>query len=374
MRVYIVSHLHKPGIKEGGGGVSTYTFAKAFREQGHEVIIVSEPEEIDKRSDVVWHQNIKNIERTVRICKKFSLPLIATVNSNVTCCTGAHITNESKYGTPCTSCSFIGAFNCLLFNKRNQNRSGSLKLQMRKLSFVAAPLYLRNMKMRIRALNECDAVVCCSPTLKELLELSGVHNNIYVIPSPIEKIFLSYSGERLFDERVALFCGSPSWIKGAHLAAEAVSKIDGLKLVFSRNIKGKIGEYIKRILGDRIIICEVPYKDMPKLYYSAYVTLFASIWFEPLGRVWAESCMCGTPVVAFKGRGGASDYLKHEETALLSDYDVDEYAEQIKRLFEDEALYKKISRNAREYAKKNFSADVIAKKYEKVFEEVLERK
>ncbi|HDN83550.1 MAG TPA: hypothetical protein ENG50_04215, partial [Candidatus Altiarchaeales archaeon] len=141
MRVCIVSHLHKPGIKEGGGGVSTYTFAKAFRERGHEVIIVSEPEEIDKRSDVVWHQNIKNIERTVRICKKFSLPLIATVNSNVTCCTGAHITNESKYGTPCTSCSFIGAFKCLLLNKRNQNRSGSLELHMRKLSFVATPLY-----------------------------------------------------------------------------------------------------------------------------------------------------------------------------------------------------------------------------------------
>jgi len=371
MRVCIVSHLHKPGIKEGGGGVSTYTFAKAFRERGHEVIIVSEPEEIDKRSDVVWHQNIKNIERTVRICKKFSLPLIATVNSNVTCCTGAHITNESKYGTPCTSCSFIGAFKCLLLNKRNQNRSGSLELHMRKLSFVATPLYFRNMKMRIRALNECDAVVCCSPTLKELLELSGVHNNIYVIPSPIEKIFLSYSGERLFDERVALFCGPPSWIKGAHLAAEAVSKIDGLKLVFSRNIKGKIGKYIRRILGDRIIICEVPYKDMPKLYHSAYVTLFASIWFEPLGRVWAESCLCGTPVVAFKDRGGASDYLKHEKTALLSDYNVDEYAEQIRRLIEDKALYRKISRNAREYAKKNFLADVVAKKYEKVFEEVL---
>ena len=45
----------------------------------------------------------------------------------------------------------------------------------------------------------------------------------------------------------------------------------------------------------------------------------------------------------------------------------------IKRLFEDETLYKKISRNAREYAKKNFLADVVAKKYEKVFEKVVKK-
>ena len=58
---------------------------------------------------------------------------------------------------------------------------------------------------------------------------------------------------------------------------------------------------------------------------------------------------------------------------MISDFNVEAYAEQIKRLFEDEALYKKISRNAREYAKKNFLADVVARKYEKVFEEVVKK-
>jgi len=156
------------------------------------------------------------------------------------------------------------------------------------------------------------------------------------------------------------------------LAAEAVSKIENVKLAYAGVLRAKNKKIVMNFLGKRaIFLGKIPSKLMKNYYYSAHVVLFPSIWFEAFGRAWAEACMCGKPVVAFKGRGGASDYLKHEETALLSDYDVDEYAEQIKRLFEDEALYRKISRNAREYAKKNFSADVIAKKYEKVFEEVL---
>ena len=371
MKICIVSHTYNPDIK-GGGSISTYTFVKALRERGHEVVVVKNPKKIVKDADIILHQNIKYMVETQKICKDQSIPLVVTVNSNITCCSGAHITNESKYGVPCMKCSFFGALRCLLLNKRNQNRSGSLRLHMRKLSFLATPVYFNNLRSRVNTLNKCDAIVCCSPTLKKLLKISGVTNEkIFVIPSPIESIFSDEKSEKLFDEKVALFCGAPTWIKGAHLAAEAVSKIDNLKLVFSRKLKGSIGEYIKKILKDRVVICEVPYSDMPKLYNSAYVTLFPSIWYEPLGRVWAESCMCGTPVIAFKDRGGASDFLVHEKTALLSDYNVNDYANQIRRLLEDEKLHRKISRNAREFAKKNFSAEVVAKKYEKVFEEVL---
>ena len=50
--------------------------------------------------------------------------------------------------------------------------------------------------------------------------------------------------------------------------------------------------------------------------------------------------------MAFNGRGVASDFLEHEKTGLLPDYDLD-----------DDALYRRISRNAQEYAKKNLLAD-----------------
>jgi len=361
-------------IRGGGGFISVRIHIESMSRLGHDVVILSKPNpDIMRDADIVWHHNIKNLVMVQHICEKLNLPLVVTVNSFITCPMAAHIRNEDpKYGKPCERCSLKGVFTCLLLNKQNQNRKITWKAKMRKFSFLLSPFYYYNMKLRLDALNKANRIICISPTLMSMLKKAGIdENKMIVIPQPVDPSYLNPPRYKLFYDRVALFVGAASWIKGAHLAAEAVSKLCDVKLAFVGGIT-VLKPYIEKLLGKRaIFVGSVPAEEMKKYYYSAHIVLFPSIWYEAFGRVWAESCMCGTPVVAFKGRGGASDYLKHEKTALLSDYDVDEYAEQIKRLFEDEALYKKISRNAREYAKKNFSADVVAKKYEKVFEEVL---
>ena len=371
MKICLVSPTEKGGY--GGGFVSTRILAKALEERGYDIHFAYSYKEIAKDSDIVLHQNIKYLIQTQKFCERKNLHLVVTVNSFISCCTGTHVINKTKYGSSCYKCNLWKAFNCFLWNKRN--RYPSTKERLKALTVI--PRFY-NLKRRIKALNKVDKVICISPTMRKMLGINGVkEEKMEVIPQPVDSSFLEDPGVRLFDERVALFTSGTSWIKGAHLATEAISKISEIKLVFTGSINKSdpIFGQISNSLGDRaIFVGVVPAEEMKKYYYSAHVVLFPSIWFEAFGRVWAEACMCGKPVVAFKGRGGASDYLKHEETALLSDYDVDEYAEQIKRSFEDEALYKKISRNAREYAKKNFLADVDAKKYEKVFKEVLEGK
>ena len=367
MKIAVVSQVYKKG---GGGAISTYLLVSALRDLGHEVKVMQTLEDISP--DIVLHQNIKGLVKTQKICERRNIPLIVTINSNITCPTSAHITNETKYGVPCLNCSLLKCVSCHIWNKREKEYTKTKRVLSIFESF--AKYVLRN--LRIKTLNKVDKIVCVSPSLRERLASAGVDKSkIEVIIQPVDKSFFNDPGVRHFEEKVALFAGAISWIKGAHLAAEAISKLNDIKLVYVGGAGDRMRKIIRSFLKERaIFVGKIPYERMPEYYYSAHVTLFPSIWFDPHGRVWTESCACGTPVVAFKGRGGASDYLKHEETALLSDYDVDEYAEQIKRLFEDEALYKKISRNAREYAKKNFSADVVAKKYEKIFEEVLERK
>jgi len=374
MKICIASQKPKywGGRYWGGGSVSTNTLANALKNMGYEISFAEHPKEISN-SDIVLHTNIKYLVETQKICEKKSLPLVVTVNSFISCCNGSHVTNKDpKYGVSCEKCNLIGAINCSIKNKNNDWRS------MRRRIFdylTPIPRFILRY-MRIRALNNSDRVICISPTMKKMLQIAGVEEEkMIVIPQPVDASFLEDPNIRLFNEKVCLFAGGISWIKGAHLAAEAVSKLNDIKIIFIGGVTEKMKRQIQDFLRDRaIFVGVVPAEEMKKYYYSAHVVLFPSIWFEAFGRTWAEACMCGKPVVAFKGRGGASDYLKHEETALLSDYDVDEYAEQIKRSFEDEALYKKISRNAREYAKKNFLADVVAKKYEKVFKEVLEGK
>jgi len=374
MKIYFISKdIKNLANKASGGGKSSETLLKYLTELGDDVKIFNSASELksgikSEKPDIVLHQNIQEMVLTQRICEKNDVPLVITVNSFISCCTSMHITNRTKYGEPCYKCSFPKCFECMFSGIKYAYPSMHLRIK----DTLLTPAYYTIRRLRIRALNKADKVICISPTMKKMIELAGVDTQkIEVIPQPIDPYFLNPPESNIFDGLDIAFISSTHWFKGAHLAAEAISKLDNIRLVIAGG-ETKTGNYIKQMLADRAIFVGMLSKEeMKKYYYSAHVVLFPSIWFEAFGRTWAEACMCGTPVVAFKGRGGASDYLKHEETALLSDYDVDEYAKHIKRLFEDEALYRKISRNAREYAKKNFSAGVVAGKYEKVFEEVV---
>ena len=365
MKICIISK--KPKFF-GGGLVSINTLANALKKRGHNITFVEHPKEINS-PDIVLHTNIKYLIQTQQICKIKNLPLVITPNSFISCCNGSHITNKNpKYGVSCEKCSLLGTANCFVRDRINDHRS----LKTRLFNCInPLPRYVLRY-MRINALNKVDKIVCISPTEKKMFQIARVkEKKMVIIPQPIDSSFLEDTKVRLFNEKVCLFIGGVSWIKGAHLATEAISKLKDVKLVFVGGVRN-LKPYIKKTLGDRALFIDVvPYNQMKNYYHSAYVVLFPSIWFEAFGRGWAEACMSGKPVVAFNGRGGASDFLEHEKTGLLSDYDVDAYAEQIQRLFDDNVLYKKISKNAQEYAKKNFLADVVVKKYEKVFEEII---
>jgi len=365
MRICIVSKKPKywGGKYWGGGSVSTSTLANALKNMGYEISFAEHPKEIGN-SDIVLHTNIKYLVETQRICEKKDLPLVITVNSFISCCNGSHVTNKDpKYGVSCEKCNLLGAINCSIKNKNNDWRS----MRTRAFDYLTPiPRFILRY-LRINALNNSDKVVCISPMMKKMLQMAGVkEDKMIVIPQPVDASFLEDPDVRLFNEKVCLFAGGISWIKGAHLAAEAVSKLNDIKIIFVGGVTKKMKRQIQDFLGDRaIFVGVVPAEEMKKYYYSAHVVLFPSIWFEGYARVFSEAMMCGKPVVAFNNGRGATNYLIHEYNALISDFNVEAYAEQIKRLFEDEALYKKISRNAREYAKKNFLADVVARKYEK---------
>jgi len=366
MKITIISK--KPKFF-GGGSVSTNTLANALEKMGHEISFAQHPKEIGA-PDVVLHTNIKYLVETQRVCEKKELPLLVTINSFISCCNGSHVTNkDQKYGVSCEKCSLLGAIDCSIKNKNNDWRG--FRRRIFDCLTPASRFILRC--MRIHVLNDSDRVICISPTDKKMLQIAGVEEEkMTVIPQPVDKSFLEDPEVRLFDEKVCLFTGGGSWIKGAHLAAEAVSKLSDVKLVFVGGVQEKMKEVIADFLGDRAIFTGVvPAEEMKKYYYSAHVVLFPSIWFEGYARTFSEAMMCGKPVVAFNNGRGAADYLTHEENALVSDFNVDAYAEQIQRLFDDGALYKRIGKNAQEYAKKQFLVDVVAKEYEKVFEEVL---
>jgi len=130
------------------------------------------------------------------------------------------------------------------------------------------------------------------------------------------------------------------------------------KRVIQKGLKGKV-----LFLGWR----ENPFP------YVARAKLFAltSLW-EGLPMVSLESLALGTPMVAFKTRGGHVEVL--ENCCPLVEYPNEQrFAEKIVELLHEEEKYKELQRRALERVKE-FSSERIAERYLTLFEELLSSK
>ena len=115
------------------------------------------------------------------------------------------------------------------------------------------------------------------------------------------------------------------------------------------------------------------YDDMSltAVYSAADVMLVPSLQ-ESFGQTASESLACGTPVVAFNATG-LKDIVSHQQCGYLAKpYDVDDFAQGIAWVIEDTSRREKLSFYAREKAEREFSLELQAKRYSKLFGEVID--
>jgi colanic acid/amylovoran biosynthesis glycosyltransferase len=95
---------------------------------------------------------------------------------------------------------------------------------------------------------------------------------------------------------------------------------------------------------------------------------------EGFGMVFAEAAAMGVPVVSFNS-GGVSEAVAHGETGFLaSERDWQPMAAYILRLFQEEELWHKFSRQGQERVKRMFDLNKQCTKLEKIYDEVIARK
>ena len=83
---------------------------------------------------------------------------------------------------------------------------------------------------------------------------------------------------------------------------------------------------------------------------------------EGLGRVTLESMAASVPVIGFK-EGGTVELIEDKVTGLLYENGVNELAEKMLKLIEDDEMRIKIASNARRKFEKNYTSEIYADKF-----------
>ena len=106
------------------------------------------------------------------------------------------------------------------------------------------------------------------------------------------------------------------------------------------------------------------------LVYSAIDVMVVPSLQESFGQTASESLACGTPVVAFDATG-LKDIVDHQQNGYLAKpYEIEDLAEGISWVLEDEARHKKLSLHAREKAEKEFNLELQAQRYLSLYQEI----
>ncbi len=147
---------------------------------------------------------------------------------------------------------------------------------------------------------QADKIICVSHRQAELIakNMPQLRNKIDVIynPPPPELANTDLPlKKRLSDEKVLLYLGGLSYIKGFHLILKAINKVSKkykVKLVMAKVYDRRLPSH------NYVVYSDLPHREVIHLYSEAYVLLFPSIVEEPLPYVLVESMLTGTVPVA----------------------------------------------------------------------------
>ncbi|WP_202922010.1 MULTISPECIES: glycosyltransferase family 4 protein [unclassified Campylobacter] len=140
-----------------------------------------------------------------------------------------------------------------------------------------------------------------------------------------------------------------------------------LIIVGDGKLKEDLEKQIRDLNLEKNIILKPFTKEVEKEYLNASIYTLSS-HFESFGMVLAEASSFALPCIAFDVKTGPSDIIENEKTGfLVQDDDLQDFAQKLKLLMKDESLREKFGKNAKEKIKKEFSKEVVLKKWEELF-------
>ena len=132
-------------------------------------------------------------------------------------------------------------------------------------------------------------------------------------------------------------------------------------------LKSEIESKIRALnLGESVLLKPFT-KDIEREYLSASIYAMSS-HFEGFGMVLAEASSYALPCIAFDIATGPSDIIENNKSGfLVSDNDLQGYAEKIIALMNDESMRVRFGKEAKRIVSERFSKETIMNLWEKLF-------
>ena len=405
MRVLLVNKFH--WMK---GGSETYYFGlgKMLKEHGHEVAYFSMEDQknietgdkeyfveaidmnsknITKAFDVIYNKknkklmeealddfnpdivHLNNFQRQlsasiIEPCVKRNIPIVFTAHDVQAICPAILMMDSNK--NICEKCMDHKYRNCI---KKKCIKNSKLK------SILGAYENRYYFRKKIYT-DKINYIITPSNFYKNKFLKYGIDKNkIDFIHNFID---LSQYDVETTDEGYALYFGRLSKEKGILNLINAFVKTKKGKLYIAGT--GPELDAIKKIISDnkletRIKLLGFLNKDeMKEVTRKARFVVIPSIWYENCPYSAIETQALGKPIIG-ADIGGIPELVINNENGLIYKYNnVSELSDKLNKLFTDDELVKKLSRNAKEYAKKEYSVDSYYENLINIYNRVREKK
>lgn len=230
-------------------------------------------------------------------------------------------------------------------------------------------------------LSRCDVVIAQSEgVMSYMLKLYGnnLRERIRIVPTGVDH--KKFRVEGFSNGKVVLFVGALSEIKGLSCLiksfADVHREIKDARLILVGS--GPKIDYYRKLVSELNIEDAVnflgPIRDDRKLlelYSKSMVVVLPSNVGGPVSCTLLEGMSCGRAVISTNVPGGIPDVLDGGAGILIEPEDPMELASKIKKLMNDEAYFKEISKNARTKVERYYTLDMMIENLLSIYRELV---
>jgi glycosyltransferase involved in cell wall biosynthesis len=289
-------------------------------------------------------------------CRKKNVPVVMTVHShNLTCPTWYHLYK----GAVCEDCVGGHEYRCVTKNCR-ENHLESAAYALR--SAVARRFRLFH--------DNVNLLIVLTPFAKAKLMAAGFREDqIAVVPNPAS---VKHAAMDAAAGEYVAFAGRISPEKGLDSLLAAAAQLPGVPFKVAGDGPA-LAEMKAKAPGNVEFLGQLGPAELAKFYERARMLVVPSLWFEQFPMVVLEAMGRALPVVGSR-IGGLPEIIEGGRTgSLFTPGDAKELALQVRRLWEDPPLCRRMGLAGREKAVRQYTEDAYFQNLMAVYRSAIQR-